>query len=150
MGSAVRHTLIRGSCHCRNIRFVFRWPQSESEVPVRECGCTFCQKHAGAWTSHRGSELAVDVDDRSLVSTYRFGTGTADFYLCSVCGLASFVLSEIDGNRYAVVNVNTFDDVGGLSFFRSKSNFDGEETGSRLERRQRNWIPNVAINASAA
>ena len=147
MDSAGRHTSIHGSCHCGNVRFVLRWPESESEIPVRVCSCTFCQKHAGAWTSHRNSELAIEVDDRSLVSAYRFGTKTADFCVCSVCGVAPFVLSEIDGNRYAVVNVNTFDDVGGLSYSRSRSDFDGEDTGSRLERRKRNWIPNVvALN----
>lgn len=128
---------------------MFRWPQSEPEVPVRECGCTFCQKHAGAWTSHRSSELAIEVDDHSLVSTYRFGTRTADFYVCSVCGVAPFVLSDIDGKRYAVVNVNTFDDSGGLSYSSSRSNFDGEDTGSRLERRKRNWIPRVTLTRTS-
>ena len=145
MDSAGRHTSIRGSCHCGNIRFVLRWPESESEIPVRKCGCTFCQKHGGAWTSHRSSELAVEVDGRSPVSTYRFGTGTADFYVCSACGVAPFVLSEIDDNRYAVVNVNTFDDAGDLSLSVSASDFDGEDTGSRLERRKRNWIPKVLL-----
>ena len=80
---------------------------------------------------------------------YRFGTGTADFYVCSVCGVPPLVLSEIDGSRYAVVNINTFDDIHGLSFSTSTSNFDGEDTGSRLERRKRNWIPNVLLTASA-
>ena len=140
-------TPIRGSCHCGNVRFVLRWPESESEIPVRKCGCTFCQKHAGAWTSHRDSELTVELDDRSLVSRYRFGTGTADFYVCSRCGVAPIVLSEIEGILYAVVNVNSFDDVGGLSFSSSATDFDGEDTGSRLERRKRNWIPNVVLAA---
>ncbi len=116
-----------------------------SEIPVRKCGCTFCQKHAGAWTSHRDSELAVELHDRSLVSQYRFGTETADFYVCARCGVAPFVLSEIEGNSYAVVNVNSFDDVSGLSFSSSATDFDGEDTGSRLERRKRNWIPGVVL-----
>ena len=142
-------TSINGTCHCGNIRFVLRWPESEPTIPVRNCGCTFCQKHTGAWTSHRNSELVVEIDDRSLVSKYNFGTKTADFYVCSVCGVVPLVLSEIDDRQYAVVNVNTFEDIGRLSLSSSSTNFDGEDTGSRLERRKCNWIPNVLLNASA-
>ncbi len=149
MQSELQHTTIRGSCHCGNIHFVLRWPQSESQIPVRRCSCTFCQKHSGAWTSHRDAVLSVEVDDRSLLSRYRFGTETADFYICSACGVAPLVLSEIDDCQYAVVNVNSFEDIGGLSFSSSASNFDGEGTETRLERRKRNWIPNVLLTTSA-
>lgn len=142
-------TSIDGACHCGNIRFILRWPNFEATIPVRNCGCAFCKKHTGAWTSHRNSELAVQIDDLSLVSKYSFETKTADFYVCSVCGVVPLVLSEIDDEHYAVVNVNTFEDIGNLSFSSSSTNFDGEDTGSRLERRKRNWIPNVLLNASA-
>jgi len=83
------------------------------------------------------------------VSKYNFGTKTADFYICSVCGVVPLVLSEIDDRQYAVVNVNTFEDLGRLSLSSSPTNFDGEDTGSRLERRKRNWISDVLLNAAA-
>ena len=136
---------IAGGCHCRNIAYVLQWPGSSAEIPVRECGCTFCRKHGGAWTSNRDAELSVAVDDESAVSKYRFGTGTADFYVCSRCGVVPFVTSDIDNIIYAVVNVHTFKDAGDLSFSRSPTNFDGEGTGDRLQRRQRHWIPNVRL-----
>ncbi len=91
----------------------------------------------------------MEFNDFSTVSTYQFGTKTADFYLCSVCGVVPFVISDIEDNRYAVVNVNSFEDIGQLSFSSSSTDFDGEDTGSRLERRKRNWIPNVRISSSA-
>ena len=141
-------TLIDGACHCANLRFVLRWPESDPDIPVRKCGCTFCQKHAGAWTSHPSAELVVEIDDRSLVSHYRFGTETADFYVCAVCGGVPFVLSEIDDNQFAVVNVNTFEDTDNLTLSCSSTDFDGENTDGRLERRKRNWIPKVRFNAS--
>lgn len=127
-------TPIGGSCHCGNIRFALRWPKSETDIPVRMCGCSFCQKHKGAWTSHRQSELAIQIEDQSLVSKYRFGTGTADFFVCSVCGVVPFVVCEIDENSYAVVNVNAFEKTPGFSFSSSSIDFDGEDTSSRLER----------------
>jgi len=137
---------IDGSCHCGNIRFVLRWPASDPVLPARRCGCTFCAKHHGRWTSHRSAELAVYAGVRESVFRYRFGTGTADFFGCSTCGVVPLAISTIDGSDYAVVNVNTFDDPSRLSFDESATDFDAEDTGSRLERRKRNWIPSVTID----
>lgn len=143
-------TPINGACHCGNIAFVLQWPNAETEVHVRKCGCTFCQKHAGAWTSHRKSELSIEVRDMSFVSKYAFGTKTAEFYICSVCGVVPIVLSTIDGRQYGVVNVNTFSLTDGFSFSSTSTNFDGEDTGNRLERRKNNWIPTVVMGSPAA
>ena len=140
--------MIKGGCHCGNIHYELLWPQSDAVISVRNCSCTFCQKHGGAWISHRDAELAAGIDDASLVSKYRFGTKTADFYVCAVCGTVAFVTCEIDGRQHAVVNARTFKDLGGKSLTSSASNFDGEETGDRLTRRQRNWIPRVRISES--
>ena len=87
---------IEGKCHCGNINFALHWPGAGAEIPVRVCGCTFCTKHGGAWTSHRDAELMVEVRDETLVSKYRFGTSTADFYVCARCGAVPFVTSAID------------------------------------------------------
>ena len=141
-------TRIEGACHCRNIRFVLLWPGSETQIHTRNCSCTFCQKRGGSWTSHHRAELSAEIDDPSLVSKYQFGTKTADFYVCSVCGVVPFVVCEIDNTQYAVVNVASFETVGDLSLSSSSSNFDGEDTSSRLERRKRNWIPNVIISTT--
>lgn len=139
---------IKGGCHCGNIRFVLQWPDSDAGIAVRNCSCTFCQKHAGAWTSHRGSALVAQVEEISAVSKYRFGTRSADFYVCATCGIVPFVTSEIDDQLYAVVNVNSFEDVSDLTFTKSSTDFDGEKIGSRLERRKRNWISSVRISTA--
>jgi hypothetical protein len=136
---------ISGGCHCGNIRFQLAWPDDEPQISVRECGCSFCRKHGGAWTSNRRAELDVQIEDASLVTMYKFGTATADFYVCSVCGVTPFVVSEIDGRLYGVVNVNAFEDTPGVTFSSSSTDFDGEDVGSRLERRQLNWIPVIRL-----
>lgn len=136
---------IDGSCHCCNIRFVLAWPAPVTEIAIRSCGCTFCVKHAGAWTSHPGAKLSVTIDDQNFVVKYQFGTKTADFYICSTCGVVPFVISELDSKIYAVVNVNVFENTDELSFSKTSTNFDGEDTGSRLDRRKRNWIPTVEL-----
>jgi hypothetical protein len=142
-------TRIDGACHCRNIRFVLLWPETGADIPVRMCGCTFCKKRTGSWTSHPGAQLVAEIDDLSNVSKYQFGTKSADFYVCSICGVVPFVTSEIDDNLYAVVNVVSFEEIDTFSFAGSSTNFDGEDIGSRLDRRKRNWIPNVQISELA-
>lgn len=141
---------ITGSCHCGNVKFDLEWPEEGPEIPVRECGCTFCRKHGGAWTSNRGGDLAVAVGDESLLSRYSFGTATAEFYVCARCGVVPVVVSAIEGRNYAVVNVNTFAGQDSMSLVRSPTNFDGEETTDRLARRKRNWIANVRISATSS
>ncbi len=136
---------IDGKCHCGNISYVFDWPGDGSKIPVRACSCTFCLKHGGTYTSHRDAKLSAVIRDQSLVSRYRFGTATAVFFVCSRCGAVPFITSEIDGRLYAVVNVNTFEGIDRSVFQRAVTNFDGEETKSRLDRRKRTWIPNVTI-----
>lgn len=91
----------------------------------------------------------MQIADQSLVSKYQFGTRTADFYVCSVCGVVPIVVSEIDEGLYAVVNVNSFVANPSITFSTSNTNFDGEGTDDRLERRKRNWIPDVLFSTSA-
>jgi len=55
------------------------------------------------------------------------------------------VTSWIDGHLYAVVSVNAFDGVEPSMLDRAPATFDGEGTGDRLARRQRNWIRSVAF-----
>jgi len=137
---------IEGKCHCGNISYVLDWPGDETGILVRACGCTFCTKHGGSWTSHRDAELVADVGDASALSKYRFGTGTAEFYVCARCGAVPFVISAVDGRLYAVVNVNTFEGIDPSSLARTATNFEGEDTGERLERRKRSWIRTVTIS----
>jgi len=135
--------VINGACHCGNISFTLDWLPSPSEIPARACGCSFCVKHGGVWTSAPSAALKIKVKEQSSVSRYAFGTRTAEFHVCSCCGVVPVVTSEIAGRLYAVVNVNTFDAVAASLLRRSSANFDGEGTDSRLERRARNWIGRV-------
>ena len=137
--------LINGKCHCGNIAFALEWEGDPPEIPARACTCSFCVKHGGVWTSNPKSALEVTLRDASLVSRYTFGTGTATFHVCSKCGAVPVVTSDVDGHRYAVVNVNTLEDVDRSWLRPSLSSFDGEDIGTRLERRKRNWIADVRI-----
>jgi hypothetical protein len=137
--------LITGKCHCGNIAFELEWRGDPHEIPARACGCSFCVKHGGVWTSDPNSELVVSFRDAALVSKYVFGTGTAMFHVCSRCGTVPLVTSEIAGHLYAVVNVNVFESVGPARLRRASTDFEGEDVESRLARRKRNWIADVRL-----
>ncbi len=136
---------INGSCHCGNISFSLEWPGDAPEIPARSCGCTFCLKHGGVWTSNPQARLRARITEAGMVTRYAFGTETAHFLVCARCGVAPVVTSEIEGAMYAVVNVNTFDDVERSQIRIQPASFDGEELASRLERRRRNWIADVVL-----
>ena len=133
-------------CHCGNIRLELWWPRAEPKIPARACNCSFCVKHHGVYTSDPEARLEVQIADTSRVRGYRFGTGTAEFHICMTCGVVPFVTSIIDGVTYAVVNVNTFDDVERNEFVESPTDFNSENRESRLKRRKRTWISNVRIS----
>ena len=139
--------LIRGSCHCGNIAFALDWTPDPIEIPARACTCTFCQRHGGVWTSCPTGSLRITIADSALVSVYSFGTRTADFHVCSRCGIVPVVTSRIDGRLYAVVSVNAFDGVDPALLKRASADLEGETEAARLARRQRNWIGDVEIVA---
>ena len=137
--------LITGSCHCRNLSFILDWKPAPTEIPARACGCSFCVKHGGVWTSCRTGCLRITVMRPERVTPYEFGTRTAQFHVCMDCGIVPVVTSQIAGRVYAVVSVNAFDNVDAAMLRRSPASFDGENEGDRLKRRQRHWIGDVVF-----
>lgn len=135
--------LIAGRCHCGVVAFALDWSPDPVEIPARACTCSFCIKHGGVWTSCPTGRLAVSIADRSLVARYAFGTRTAEFHVCTRCGVVPLVTSRIDGTTYAVVSVNAFEGVPRSLLRPATASFDGEGTDARLARRQRNWIRDV-------
>lgn len=137
--------LIHGQCHCGNIAFDLEWAGDGAKIPARACGCGFCARHGGVWTSHPASRLAVKIEDDARVSRYEFGTRTATFHVCARCGVPPLVTSVIEGRTYAVVNVNCFEGVDAARLDRMPTSFEGETVESRLARRKRGWIAEVTF-----
>jgi len=138
--------LIRGKCHCGNVSFSLTWDPDPKEIQARACGCTFCLKHGGVWTSNPQGTLRVSVHDKHSLSRYNFGTKTADFHICTRCGVVPVVSSRIDGRLYAVVSVNAFENIDSSMLKRAPTDFEGEADDKRLARRKRNWIADVAFD----
>ena len=91
----------------------------------------------------------MSVKDRVCLSKYAFGTKTAEFHVCTACGVVPVVTSRIDGRLYAVVSVNAFENVEPALLRRSPSTFEDENEQARLSRRKRNWIADVQFEPTS-
>ena len=134
-----------GGCHCGNVRYVYSAPGTPADWSVRRCTCSFCLRHGARYTASSHAQLEVTVLYASMVDRYTFGTRTAEFLRCSKCGVMILASRDIDRQRYAVLNVNTLDDVERLAFSVADSDFEAEAVADRLQRRQANWIPRVSL-----
>lgn len=133
-----------GRCHCGNIRYRYYSPQPASELPIRACTCSYCRKSGARYHAHPHGILVAEVDDCETIHLYRFATQTADFYVCSRCGIAPFVIWPDGDDLYALVNVNTFDGVADREPCREVC-FAHEDLEQRCARRRRQWIGNVTL-----
>jgi hypothetical protein len=109
---------IQGGCHCGTVRFEAR---IAAEVEALACNCSIC---AATGFLH----LFVPHDDFRLLSgeaaltSYRFGTGTANHLFCSICGIKSFYQPRSHPEAWSV-NLNAVDDISPLAITRRA--FDG-------------------------
>lgn len=79
---------------------------------------------------------------------YAFETKTAQFNSCRTCGVVPLVTSRIEGQLYAVVNVNTFENMGAALLQHASATFVEETEEARMARRKRGWIADVQYIAA--
>jgi hypothetical protein len=95
------------------------------------------------------ARLTLRYRDGSKLSLYRFGHGTAQWVICSRCGVLTAVICEIDGRLRAVIRVQSI-----TANFHPQpeivTNFDVETVEGRLGRRARTWIGTVTASPALA
>ena len=77
----------RGGCHCKAVRFTARL--SDPPVPAIDCNCSICLMTGFLHIIVPHADFTLDSVGDALTS-YRFGTGTAEHLFCSNCGVKSF------------------------------------------------------------
>jgi len=140
---------IEAACHCGNIRVALDWRGAWPDIPVRACGCDLCRKHGARWTSDPNGAFRLAIAEEGRTRRYRFGSKTADFHVCTNCGVIPIVSSRIEGRRYAVFNANTFAALDRSRFVETATDFEGESIENRLARRRRNWTPEAVTGTAA-
>lgn len=118
----------QGGCHCRDVRFRCQLP--DEPVAAMSCNCSICAA-AGfvhVMVPHIDFEL---LTGRNALTSYRFGTGTAEHLFCKRCGIKSFYQPRSHPECWSV-NANCLDHApelavtpfDGRNWEQSKANLD--------------------------
>jgi DNA-binding winged helix-turn-helix (wHTH) protein len=127
-----------GACHCGALHVRYHTAMPPSEWSVRACQCSFCSAHGALSASDPGGSLRFSADDETLLHRYRFGTHTAEFWLCRCCGV--YVGATIDAG-FGIVNVRALRPMPeGLPAPVAMS-YEGEVPEARRARRINRWTP---------
>jgi hypothetical protein len=139
-----------GGCHCGALTVSFSTRWTPAELPVRACQCSFCVRHAGRTVSDPEGEARLVARDPAALQRYRFGLGTADFWICNRCGVYLGAVAEVEGRTYAVVNIHALDERAAFTGPVQPMSYDGEDATARGARRAVKWTPaQIQIGAVA-
>jgi hypothetical protein len=119
--------IVSGGCHCGAVRYSAELP--DPPVPALDCNCSVCRMTGFLHivVPHEKLEL---LTSRDALSSYRFGTGTAEHLFCKYCGVKSFYQPRSHPDAWSV-NANCLDEPVELEI----EQFDGrnwEEAASSL------------------
>ncbi len=138
-----------GGCHCGVLQIIYRTDLDPALWPLRHDGCSFCRRHGVVGTSDPMGQFALKIGDDSKIRCYRFAQKSADFLICSDCGVFVAALTVADGGTRAVINARVLEGIS-LNFNEVKeAHFDDETPAQRSERRARYWTPVEARSAEA-
>jgi hypothetical protein len=131
---------LNGACHCGALTVRLETSLAAAELPVRFCGCSYCQKHGALWVADPGGRANIE-SARDAAATYHFGHRTADFVFCSRCGALIAAACKIDDQDLAVVNLNALEERLSADAQPPTADYEGESGSDRLARRAERWTP---------
>jgi hypothetical protein len=134
---------LAGHCHCDQITFEFTSSIPPEQLQVRACQCSFCRQHGARTVSDPAGAVRIVLKNIEGVSYYQFGQQTAEFLVCSRCGV--YVAARLRDNErvFAVVNANTLDVP--LEQKAEPVDYEGETIEQRVQRRRSRWTPAVVV-----
>jgi hypothetical protein len=135
----------QGGCHCGVIRWTFRTILEPSEWVVRSCQCSFCRAHGARCTSDPAGTVDFFAPDHDALSHYRFGLKSADFLVCTKCGVYVGAMIKSSAGAFATLNLNSMkSSVKGVPE-STPVFYDSEEREDRIARRLSLWTPVTTV-----
>jgi hypothetical protein len=130
-----------GACYCGALKYRYATAVAPVSWPVRACQCSFCRLHAALTTSDPSGSLKFEAADPRLVQRYRFGARTAEFLICSCCGI--YVGAEIRAGSapFGLINARTLRPIPADLPSTVPMDYDGESAAARIARRESRWTP---------
>ncbi len=101
-----------GGCHCGAVRFHVRLKGGAGAA--RRCNCSICRMRGAVALTADLADFEVTKGQDKL-SLYRFNTGTAQHYFCSVCGIYTHHQRRSNPDEYGI-NAACLDGVSPFDF----------------------------------
>jgi hypothetical protein len=105
-------SVLQGGCHCGAVRF--QAELADGFNTIRRCTCSLCRRRGAVAVSAKLGGVTIRQGADRL-SSYRFNTGTAEHFFCSVCGIYTHHQRRSNPNEYGV-NVACLDGVSPFDF----------------------------------
>lgn len=98
-------------CHCGAVEFTVQL--SDGFNTIRRCNCSFCRMRGAVVVSAPLSGITL-IRGQDKLTEYRFNSGEAVHFFCSVCGIYTFHQRRSNPEQYGVnvaciENVSPFD-----------------------------------------
>jgi hypothetical protein len=97
---------VSGGCHCAAVRFEANLP--DPPVPALDCNCSICRMTGFLHVIVPHGDFGL-ISGRDSLTSYRFGSGTADHLFCRICGVKSFYQPRSHPEAWSV-NANCLDE----------------------------------------
>ena len=135
----------RGACHCGSIAFEYRTKIAPPDWSIRACQCAFCRAHDALSTSDPEGALFFEAPAVEQLQRYRFALKTADFLLCSNCGVYVGAVIQTPNGDFGIINTHALaarpDDLADVA----PISYDKEQKAGRVSRRETRWTPVSAV-----
>lgn len=107
---------VSAQCHCGAV--AFNVALTDGFNRVMRCNCSFCRMRGAVMVEARGADV---IRGRDKLTEYRFNSGEAAHYFCSLCGIYTFHQRRSNPQEYAV-NVACIEGVSPFDFSPVKVN----------------------------
>jgi hypothetical protein len=132
---------IEGECHCGRVKVRVSLSRASEDFELRACQCSFCARHGARTFADPNGRAIIEAHTPEMLQRYRFGLRTADYLICTECGVYIGVLLEAGGAQLVTLNAGGLD----IPEFRGRParpvNYDAETFEERVRRRLAAWMP---------
>lgn len=89
----------QAACHCGAVRFTLRL--TDEFKTIRRCSCSYCRMRGAVAVSAQLPDIEF-LQGEDKLTLYRFNTGTAKHYFCSVCGIYTHHQRRSDPSQFGI------------------------------------------------
>ncbi len=112
---------MKASCHCGSVQFEVDLVDGLNTA--RRCNCSYCRMRGAIAVSAKLGGIRF-IEGKNKLTSYRFNTGTAQHFFCSVCGIYTHHQRRSKPDEYGI-NAACLEGVSPFDFAEVKV-LDGE------------------------